>query len=399
MDATLKAELQKAVNDFAAYKDKVADYTEATYNAYKDAVDAAKAVLAKTDATKKEAKEAKAAVDAAKEALTLAPASKELLDQLEIAINEAAHVVKEHYTEATYNAYKAAANAAEKLLGAGNVTKVDAAKALADLNAAKAALKEEKATTTEKEPLKTEVNKTVDESKYTGDSLKAYKAALAAANAVLNDANATKAQVAKALNALKAARAALEEKKAPLTPAETETNTTQTPSTDKKPETPSTDKPSTPETPAAVPAVGTVIKYKKAAYKVTVSSETAGTVTLVKPDSNKGTSFNVPATIKSEDGKYTFKVTEIANNAFKGNKKLKKVVIGKNVQTIGKNAFSGDKNLKNITIKSTSLKKVGSKAFKGIHAKAKIKVPAKKLKAYQKLLKKKGQKASVKISK
>ena len=142
-----------------------------------------------------------------------------------------------------------------------------------------------------------------------------------------------------------------------------------------------------------------MIKYKKAAYKVTVSSATAGTVTLVKPDSNKGTSFNVPATIKSEDGKYTFKVTAIENNAFKKNTKLKKVVIGKNVQTIGKNAFSGDKNLKNITIKSTSLKKVGSKAFKGIHAKAKIKVPAKKLKAYQKLLKKKGQKASVKISK
>ena len=399
MDATLKAELQKAVNDFAAYKDKVADYTEATYNAYKDAVDAAKAVLAKTDATKKEAKEAKAAVDAAKEALTLAPASKELLDQLEIAIDEAAHVVKEHYTEATYNAYKAAANAAEKLLGAGNVTKVDAAKVLADLNAAKAALKEEKATTTEKEPLKTEVNVTVDESKYTGDSLKAYKAALAAANAVLNDANATKAQVEKALKALQAAKAALEEKKNPLTPAETETDEPETPSTDKKPETPSTDKPSTPETPVAVPAVGTVIKYKKATYKVTVSSETAGTVTLVKPDSNKGTSFNVPATIKSEDGKYTFKVTEIANNAFKGNKKLKKVVIGKNVKTIGKNAFSGDSKLKNITIKSTSLKKVGSKAFKGIHAKAKIKVPAKKLKAYQKLLKKKGQKASVKISK
>ena len=399
MDATLKAELQKAVNDFAAYKDKVADYTEATYNAYKAAVDAAKAVLAKTDATKKEAKAAKAAIDAAKEALTLAPASKELLDQLEIAIDEAAHVVKEHYTEATYNAYKAAANAAENLLDAGNVTKVDAAKALADLNAAKAALKEVKATDAEVESLRTEVNATVDKTKYTGDSWNTYDKALRAANTVLADENATKAQVEKALKALQAAKAALEEKKNPLTPAETETDEPETPSTDKKPETPSTDKPSTPETPAAVPAVGTVIKYKKATYKVTVSSETAGTVTLVKPDSNKGTSFNVPATIKSEDGKYTFKVTEIANNAFKGNKKLKKVVIGKNVKTIGKNAFSGDSKLKNITIKSTSLKKVGSKAFKGIHAKAKIKVPAKKLKAYQKLLKKKGQKASVKISK
>lgn len=93
------------------------------------------------------------------------------------------------------------------------------------------------------------------------------------------------------------------------------------------------------------------------------------------------------------------KVTSIANKAFKGDKKLKKVVIGKNVQVIGKRAFEKAKNLRSITIKSVSLKKVGRSAFKGIHAKAKIKVPAKKLKAYKRLLKKKGQKSSVKIIK
>ena len=92
-------------------------------------------------------------------------------------------------------------------------------------------------------------------------------------------------------------------------------------------------------------------------------------------------------------------VTAIANKAFKGDKKLKKVVIGKNVQTIGKSAFEKATNLKSITIKSTSLKKVGKKAFKGIHAKAKIKVPAKKLRSYKRLLKGKGQKAGVKITK
>ena len=114
---------------------------------------------------------------------------------------------------------------------------------------------------------------------------------------------------------------------------------------------------------------------------------------------NKKTAFTVPATVKSANGKYTFKVTAIANKAFKGDKKLKKVVIGKNVQTIGKSAFEKATNLKSITIKSTSLKKVGKKAFKGIHAKAKIKVPAKKLRSYKRLLKGKGQKAGVKITK
>lgn len=374
-------------------------YTTESYTRYTTALNTVNEILANGNVTESYAQKMLKELQDARAGLTLAPVSEEVKANLQAEADAFDALNKDDYTADSYAEYKRAAEAVKAVLAKGNATILEADKALTDVRAAKAALKEAKATTTEKEPLRTEVNKTVDESKYTGDSLKTYKAALAAANTVLNDPNATKAQVAKALDALKAARTALEEKKAPLTPAETETNTTQTPSTDKKPETPSTDKPSTPETPAAVPAVGTVIKYKKAAYKVTVSSATAGTVTLVKPDSNKGTSFNVPATIKSEDGKYTFKVTAIENNAFKKNTKLKKVVIGKNVQTIGKNAFSGDKNLKNITIKSTSLKKVGSKAFKGIHAKAKIKVPAKKLKAYQKLLKKKGQKASVKISK
>ena len=59
------------------------------------------------------------------------------------------------------------------------------------------------------------------------------------------------------------------------------------------------------------------------------------------------------------------KVTSIANNAFKNNKKLKSVVIGKNITKIGKKAFFGCQNLKKITIKTTKLKAktVGAKAF------------------------------------
>ena len=91
-------------------------------------------------------------------------------------------------------------------------------------------------------------------------------------------------------------------------------------------------------------------------------------------------------------------VTSIADNAFKGNKKLssvtipagvtsigknvfagcvalKKITIPANVTDIGAKAFSGDKNLKKITIQSAVLKKVGSGAFKNIHKKATIKVP------------------------
>ena len=65
-------------------------------------------------------------------------------------------------------------------------------------------------------------------------------------------------------------------------------------------------------------------------------------------------------------------------------------MIGKNVTTIGKQAFANDKKLKNIHVKTAALATVGSKAFKGIHAKAVIKTPGKKKKKYEKLLKKKG---------
>ena len=89
----------------------------------------------------------------------------------------------------------------------------------------------------------------------------------------------------------------------------------------------------------------------------------------------------------------------IGKNAFKNKRTLKKVTIGKNVETIKAGAFYGCKALKKVTIKSTVLKKVGKKAFKGTNNLAKIKVPKKKLKAYKKLLKGKGLSKTVKITK
>lgn len=88
----------------------------------------------------------------------------------------------------------------------------------------------------------------------------------------------------------------------------------------------------------------------------------------------------------------SYKVTEISDKAFCNCKKLKSVVIGKNITRIGKKAFYNCKQLKKITIKSTLLngKKVGTKAFYGIHKNATTKVPLKKLKAYRKWLPQKG---------
>lgn len=146
----------------------------------------------------------------------------------------------------------------------------------------------------------------------------------------------------------------------------------------------------------AVPGKSSTYTDQKITYKVTKSDAKNGTVALTKYDKKK-TSVVIPATVNING--YTFKVTQISGKAFYKNKKLKKVTIGKNITSIGAKAFQGCTSLKSIQIKSTSLKKVGGKALSGIHKKATIKVPSKKLKAYKKLFKKKGQASTVKIKK
>lgn len=123
-----------------------------------------------------------------------------------------------------------------------------------------------------------------------------------------------------------------------------------------------------------------------------------GTVSYLKPYNGNSKNVTVRPTIKLAG--VNFKVTDIAKNAFKNNKNIKKVIIGKNVTKIGANAFNGCKKLSKITIKGTVLKSVGKNAIKGINKKAVIKVPKKKLAKYKKLFKSKtGYKKTMKIKK
>ena len=144
----------------------------------------------------------------------------------------------------------------------------------------------------------------------------------------------------------------------------------------------------------------------------------------------KKSSVRIPDTVKVNG--ITCKVTAISANAFKNNKSLKSVTIGRNVTVIGTNAFYGCrklsrvsggngivkidhrafancislskitipgtvrsigkqafrncKKLRSITIKTSTLsgKTIGSKAFAGTYKKPTVKVPAKQLKAYKK---------------
>lgn len=154
------------------------------------------------------------------------------------------------------------------------------------------------------------------------------------------------------------------------------------------------------------------------AYKYQVTA--AETVSLKGLNDKKTVKVKIPGTVTI--GGKVFKVASVGKNAFKKNAKITSVEIGDNVKIIGTSAFEGCtklskvtvgkgvteigssvlkkcKELSKITIKSLRLKKVGKNALKGIKPTAKIKVPAKKLKAYRKLLKNKGQGKKVKIVK
>ena len=103
-------------------------------------------------------------------------------------------------------------------------------------------------------------------------------------------------------------------------------------------------------------------------YGVNKSNSNKLSVTSISTNETKVT---VPTSIVANGKKYW--VTGIAARAMKGNASIKKLVIGKNINTVGKAAFANCKNLKTITIKG-KLKTVGKNAFKGISKKAVIKV-------------------------
>lgn len=135
---------------------------------------------------------------------------------------------------------------------------------------------------------------------------------------------------------------------------------------------------------------GDKITVSEQKYEVTNVSKK--TVTYIAEKNNKKTNVSIPTAIKVIDnGKNAvYKVTSIKEKAFEGNKKVKKITISKNIQSIGKNAFKNCVNLKTLVIKSSNITKVGKNALKGTAKNLVIKVPAKKVSAYKKLFKSKG---------
>ena len=202
--------------------------------------------------------------------------------------------------------------------------------------------------------------------------------------------------------------------------------------------------PSPSESPSPLPTSspslgeGKTFTSSKVTYQVTKSGKEVE-LKKIRSTSSKMTVNTVTGT----DG-VEYKVTSIAPNAMKDNKKLKNLTIGDNVKHIKANAFAGCTNLKTVnigknvttirsgafkgctslkrtvniggtsrsdltrirknafngceklskvTIKSTKLRSVEEKAFKGTRSDLKVKVPSKQLTKYRKMLKNAGLKA------
>ena len=118
-------------------------------------------------------------------------------------------------------------------------------------------------------------------------------------------------------------------------------------------------------------AKGKTFKSGGITYKVTVSKKGKYQVAFVKNNKN-AKKITVKDSVKYKG--VTYKITSIGSSAFRNNKKLETVTLGKNITKIGKPAFKGCIKLK------------------------KVKVPKTKLNNYKKLLKKAGLKSNVKVS-
>ena len=126
-----------------------------------------------------------------------------------------------------------------------------------------------------------------------------------------------------------------------------------------------------------------IVKGKK--YKATSAANSKNpTVTFLGNINKKAKNVKVPASINYNNVNY--KVTAIAPNAFKNNKNIRSVVVGKNVRVIGKNSFKGCKNLKTLVIKGKKLKKIKKGAFKNANSKIVIKCAKGQGKKYRKLV-------------
>ena len=111
-------------------------------------------------------------------------------------------------------------------------------------------------------------------------------------------------------------------------------------------------------------------------------------VEVLSVDNDSATTVYIPKEFEY-DG-MTMTVTSIGEEGFAYLDKLRKVVIGADIENIGKEAFKGAIKLNRLVIKSDMIKSIGKNALKKVNNNLIIEVPKKSLKNYKKLFKNKG---------
>lgn len=321
--------------------EKVKAEAEASKAAAEAAKTAAEAAQKKAEAAQAEAKAAQTASEAAQAEAKAAQTKAEAAQAAAEAAQKKAEAAQEA-VGADAEAAKKAKEDAEKAKADAEQAKADAEKAKADAEQAKADAEQIKADT---------VKEKADAEKAKADAEK-----------ILEEVKKTKADIEKLLEQLKQDQT-----------KDDDTKQDQTPKT------------------------GDVVVDQSGMYNYRVTGDNTAEVISVAAKGKSAKTLKIFSTVKLS-GK-TYKVTAIADHAFKNHKYATKVTVGKNVTKIGKNAFAGCKKVKSIVIKSKKLKSVGKYAFRNIKSNAVIKVPSSKQKAYTNLIKKSKIKKSVTIKK
>lgn len=314
------------------------DYTVQSWAAFREALATIEAIVSNPNSTNEDNFVAYGMMQSLDGLLVEQPAETAVLQ----AVTDAEKVNLSGYRADSVAVFQSALAEVKKILENPNATLKQSREALSKLAAAKAGLVEPADVNAVSKAVADAEKVNLDG--YTADSVAAFKNALAQAKKILTDPNATLEQSREALSKLAAAKAAL--KKAGDIEPPFNNNTKATAGNGRY----------------------QVVDAKKQTAK------------LIGVVNKKATKMNVPATVKIQGRTCT--VVEVGAKAFKGNTKLKKVILGKNVTTIGKQAFSGCKNLSSVQLKGKALKKIGSQAFK--KTSAKLTVSAKKMNKKQK---------------
>ena len=216
-----KDALQEAVNVYEAAEQ--GNYTDESWSAFQDALQAAKDVLADEDAVQADVNAALTALNSAYEALEEKPEPEPDVDKdkLQEAVNIYGAIEQGDYTDESWGTFRDALQAAKDILADEDAVQEDVDNALEALNSAYEALEEktepEPGDEVDKDKLQTAVDgyKDTEQGSYTDESWEVFQNALQAAQTVLADPDASQEEVDGALIALNSAYAALEETKEP----------------------------------------------------------------------------------------------------------------------------------------------------------------------------------------